>query len=286
VKDPIRLGLNFGKRAMLTGGGMAVLIALHMLSSSILRAQPTNPPQFEVASIRPCEPNGGGRGGPAPGRFNPVCGTVESFIRKAYGSSVQVFDINSLDPIDNAPAWTKSERYTINAKAPEGTPPAVMLGAMLRGLLEDRFKLKLHRETRQVPVYDLTVAKGGIKLKPRDPGSCVPLPGQRVAKPCNGLSVGLGPTSSVEFFGASMPDFAKNLRSIVDRPVIDKTGVVGIFDFRLQYSPDPPGGAATAEFTGPSVFTAIEEQLGLKLERARGPHEFLVVDSVERPSAN
>ena len=249
-------------------------------------AQAVNRAEFEVASIRPCDPDSGGRGGPTPGRYNPVCATVENLIRMAYGPRATVFNASALDPIEDAPAWTRSERYTINAKAPDGTPNAVILGPMLQALLEDRFRLRLHRETREVPVYNLTMARSGLKLQPRDAASCIPPPGEKVAKPCGGVSLRLGPTSSVEFFGTGMNDLAKNLRNLVDRPVIDKTEVPGIFDFRLQYSPDPPAGVSPEEYTGTSVFTAVEEQLGLKLERARGPHEVLVVDRVERPSAN
>ncbi len=267
--------------------GLVVVLCVDSVCLPRVEAQTTvSRPQFEVASIRPCNPDGGGRGGPTPGRFNPVCATVESLIRMASDPARQLFNVNSLDPIKNVPNWAKSERYTINAKAPDGTEPGVMRGPMLMALLEDRFKLRFHRETSDVPVYNLTVGKGGLKLQPRDPASCVASAGQRVAKPCGGLSVVMGALSTIEFFGTTFPDLAKSLRNVLDRPVIDRTGLVEIFDVRVQFSPDPPAGASPAAFTGPSVFTALEEQVGLRLESTRGPHELVVIDNVERPSEN
>ncbi len=259
---------------------------LLLIASAALAQPPGARPQFEVASIRPCNPNGGGRGGASPDRFNATCGTVEMYIRSAYGASGQVFNRAALDSISNLPDWAKTERFTIDAKAPEQTSPAIMRGPMLQALLEDRFKLKLHRETREVAVYNLTIAKSGLKIQPRAPDSCTAPPGQKVSKPCAGANLSLGPTSAVEFFGVTMPDLALTLRNLVERPVIDKTALAGIYDVPLRFSPDPPAGASPANYTGPSIFTALEEQLGLKLESGRGPHEFLVVDNVERPSEN
>ncbi len=209
------------------------------------------------------------------------------------------------------PSWINSERYDIEAKA-DGNPSAqTMEGPMLQALLEDRFNLKIHRETRDILVYELTVAKGGPKLRPPP----VPSPGAGIA------GVGLWPMSEadckrldppnlpdavcgaaraadaqgekpafVEYHGLTLDQTSAALVRVLDRPVIDKTGVAGIFHVHVEFAPD----GATPQFrpgpsdepVGPSIFTAFQEQLGLKLEPAKGPGEFLVIDSVERPSEN
>jgi uncharacterized protein (TIGR03435 family) len=199
-------------------------------------------------------------------------------------------------PIKGGPPWVHSEFYEVNAKA-EGNPrQEVMEGPMMQALLEDRFRLKIHRETREIPVYSLTVVKAS-KLKPFKQGSCTPnlvtfLPQTLVEgeRPCKALVGRL----SVDAEGATIPEFSKLLNLAVDRPVIDKTGLTARFDIHLEFSADQPmpqvlpsgddagaGLAATA-----SIFAAIQEQLGLKLIPAKGPGEFLVIDHVERPSEN
>ncbi len=207
------------------------------------------------------------------------------------------------------PAWITSDRYDINAKAPGAQNQGMMKGPMLQTLLEDRFKVKLHRETKEGPVYAMTVAKGGLKLEPFKEGSCTPVdpnipqtrpaPGQghlcdtfRIAQ--KGLNL------TVEIDGMNLDELSKSFGQLMDRPIIDKTGISGRFDVRLQFTPDETtprlfrrsgdagGGqpATAADPSGPSIFTAFQEQLGLKLDPAKGPSEFFVVDHVERPSAN
>lgn len=173
----------------------------------------------------------------------------------------------------------------------------VMMGPMLQALFEDRLKLKIHRETRPVPVYDLTVNKGGLKVQRLEDSTCVAFdsallppeaaaPGQTPPKGCGSLRLGRG---IFDFNDMSMEELTQHLsRNILDRPVIDKTGVAGRFNFHLEFAPDentPLLFSRADPQTGPSIFTAIE-RLGLKLESAKGPHEFLVIDSVQRPSEN
>jgi uncharacterized protein (TIGR03435 family) len=172
---------------------------------------------------------------------------------------------------------------------------------MLRALLEDRFKLRVRRETREVPVYVLTAVKSGSKLQPFKEGTCTPIdltkppspptPGQTPG--CTSMISGSakGPNMARVFMQATTVDeFSKALGFVLGRPVINRSGITGLFDFRLEYAIDETTGgtrvAPSDEPAGPSIFTAIQEQLGLKLESAKGPGERLVIDHVEKPSEN
>ena len=168
---------------------------------------------------------------------------------------------------------------------------------MMQALLEDRFKLQMHRETRQNPVYALTVAKGGLKLKPFQEGSCTPssdtprVPGQpplckarASSKGANVVAIdGQGMTLD-EFSGLVLTASAFGFK--FDRPIINKTGIAGRFDLHLEFAIDDVRAAASLDPAYPSIFTAVQQQLGLKLEPTRGPAEFLVIDHIERPSEN
>jgi uncharacterized protein (TIGR03435 family) len=206
-----------------------------------------------------------------------------------------------LAPIEGGPAWINSDRYSIDAKAEGSATQETMRGPMLRALLEDRFKLKIRRETREVPVYALTVAKNGAKLHPAEEGSCTPFDLTRPApapggKPWCKFSGGArkGPNVTLETRGLSLDEFAKALimGNSLDRPVINRTGITGTFDFHLEYALDEtsprfrPDSGDAGDPPGPSIFTALQQQLGLKLDPAKGPGEFLVVDRVEKPSEN
>jgi bla regulator protein blaR1 len=293
-------------------------------------AQPaaTPVPQFEVASIKPCG-NGdagggvgrGGRGGgdgqgPSPDRLNLACQPLMNLIRMAYlnyaGGHLNRRDTT---PVDGGPSWVTSERYQVTAKA-DGTPGQEMMrGPMLQALLEDRFKLKIRRESREVPAYALTIGRGGPKMKTFHEGSCVEfvagkLPGLRPdGKPpvfCNFRSFrrGLnGAQSTWELIGGSLDDFAKSLGDDMDRIVINKTGIPGEFDFSIEFTPDESMPSvmnalrqratqngeplvAPEPSGGLSIFTAIQQQLGMKLEPSKGPRDFLVIDRVEKPTEN
>jgi uncharacterized protein (TIGR03435 family) len=198
-------------------------------------------------------------------------------------------------PVEGGPGWINSDFYYIDAKSDAPETQGMMRGPMLQALLEDRFQLRIHRETRDVPVYALTVAKGGPKLPRTVEGSCIPF--DRTRRPPDGKpwcaltrSVRKGPNLTWEARSLTLAAFSKTLG--LDRPVIDKTGIAGVFDFHLDFAPDdtsasrhPDGGAADPA-GGPSLFTALQEQLGLRLDPTRGPAEFLVIDRVERPSGN
>ncbi|HEY1756592.1 MAG TPA: M56 family metallopeptidase [Bryobacteraceae bacterium] len=288
-------------------------------------------PKWEVVSIRPatdCSPPAGeaaGKGGgganpgisrlnPSPGRLN-VCTTLANLIQGAY-VALRTGEANPHPlsaSIEGGPSWVKSALYQITAKAEETPSLGMMRGPMMQALLEDRFKLKIHRETREVPVYALTVAKGGPKLERFKEGPCVPTrredgsvvrrvpleTGQRFCKDPvperNGSSVTLHAEAM------SLYEFALVWLGL-DRPVLDETGIAGLFDIRLEFAPDettpqllPKAGPSDEPAGGPSVFTAIQEQLGLKLEPTKalnhgapfeGPGDVLIIDHVERPSEN
>jgi len=204
------------------------------------------------------------------------------------------------------PGWIDSDGFDIVAKA-EGNPTASQLyGPMLRALLEDRFRLKVHRETREVPVYLLTTAKGGAKLEPTKERTCVstdinhplpqPAPGQPRPQACGSQIIGDG---TFDMYGATMESLSIQLALRLDRDVIDKTALAGMFDIHLKVSRadllrrvvagaevDPSAPVVAADLSGPSIFTAVQQQLGLRLEPGKGPVEFLVIDQIERPSGN
>jgi uncharacterized protein (TIGR03435 family) len=292
-------------------------------------------PKFDVASIKPCNiadlPGGNGRGGAggkiawSPGRLNAGCQTLENLIREAYlryadgkplfailpGRRVPAISDRVLSqPIVAADApWLNTERYTIEA-ATEAAPGEEMTrGPMLQALLGDRFKLRLHRESREVPIYNLTVAVGGPRLAAAQPGSCVTAvegappprppglarPAAPSAMPC-GLFIPDTRNDRIDMNGATLANFSRSLSAVFDRDVVDKTGLSGLFDIHLDIHqesrrPDsvpgqnepPPGPDRAATL---AALQAAIPKLGLKLEAGKGTGEFLVIDHVERPSEN
>jgi uncharacterized protein (TIGR03435 family) len=165
-----------------------------------------------------------------------------------------------------------------------------MYGPMTRTLLEDRFRLKLHDEVRNLPVYKLTVLKQAARLKPTPEGSCVPVDLKTILQSppppnyCGRLSVTNGATITFDGHGVTIAQFlARGLRKL-DRPVIDETGLNGRFDIHLEFA--TTDSLDTGDASATSVFTAIQDQLGLKLSGATGPVEVHVIDHVERPSEN
>jgi uncharacterized protein (TIGR03435 family) len=224
---------------------------------------------FEVASIRP---NISGESGSSSqtqnGRFIGRNQNLRDLIEHAY--DVMEWQITG-------PAWILSERFDVTAKPPAGVS-GDQFEAMMQNLLAGRFKLQLHREQQERAVYALVVAKGGLKA--------TAAPGEAGAK--TNWS-----RDHIEAQHMSMAHFAERLSRVADRPVVDATGVAGAFDFELKWTPDS-SRAKPAENSGaqladlpPSVFTAIEEQLGLKLEPRKAPVEILIVDHAEKvPTEN
>ncbi len=256
-------------------------------------------PRFEVASIRKgCDPRDPLQSS-SPGRLTLNCMSVKSLVQRAYdyGDSYDngVPQLQMWTPIEGAPSWidySSNLQFQIAAKSADGASASVMNGPMLQSLLEDRFKLKIHRETRQVPVFALVVIKGGPKLQPSEPGDCVPYSPDVKRKSgehfCDRvwLSGGLSGTK-MSFRGASLATLGRDLSYRLNRPVIDKTGLTGTFNVNLEFRPDedtPTLHSSPISLGGTNIFTAVQEQLGLKLESAKGPGEFLVIDSVEMPA--
>lgn len=225
---------------------------------------------------------------------------MQSIIAEAYGGYANGH-INPppLPPIEGGPSWINSAYYDINAKTEVGAPSGGMMkGPMMQALLEDRFKLRIRRETRAGPAYALTVTKSGPKLKPFQPGSCLDIgvvtplatpaprsqPGERPILCGVNSGSGNGLNQMWEVRGLTLDFFAKVfLGGTLDRPVFNKTGIEGLFDVHLEFMPDETTfsgnrrpdntpnatpGAAPADPDGPLIFTAIQKQLGLKLEPA------------------
>jgi uncharacterized protein (TIGR03435 family) len=188
------------------------------------------------------------------------------------------------------PRWLDTDRYDIQATAPGNAGLDQMYGPMTRALLEDRFRLKLHDEARKLPVYNLTVLKNPAKLKPIKDGSCIPIDLKNVLQSppppnyCGRNTVTRGPTTIFDGYGVTVPEFIARALRMLNRPVIDLTRLTGRFDIHLEFvSTDLPNAG---DDSGPSVFTAVQEQLGLKLSASTGPVEVHVIDHVERPAGN
>ena len=246
--------------------------------------------RFEVASVRPSEdtsPNAM-RWSYANGRLTALNVSLRMLISAAYSVPQRAL----LDSqIVGAPSWFSSDRFDIVANAP--AVDAASLEVMLRQLLEDRFRLKAHTETRLRPVYDLTLASKDGTLGPnmrRNTSDCAAVAATSQTVPQCGGTVSPG---TLKTSGASMAQIVGGLQRLpnVDRIIIDRTGLTGAFDVDLAWMPERPGAAdgsnaSRADLGGPSLFTALREQLGLRLEPATGPVSILVIDSVSRPTAN
>ena len=269
----------------------------------------TDVPKFEVASIRRnlnCGNRRGGRTPGSPGRVTQECMTIAGLVMTAYGVWVNGVTYSSRVPdVTGGPDWIRSETYDIVAKAEGDAPFPQMAGPMLQALLEDRFKLKIHRETKEVPVYFLSVAKDGHKLQPTREGSCVPIDSNRPpaqnAAPGQPRPIYCGPgyrikdsTMTVMSHGGTIEQLTDALLShMLERPVIDKTGLSGQYDFQAEFEYYPNSGVGDAGASGPdagpqaaSIFKVFQDKLGLKLEPGRGLIDIIVIDHVERPTAN
>jgi uncharacterized protein (TIGR03435 family) len=310
-------------------------------------------PQFEEASVRPCPkdfqtPEGLRGGGSnsmrlSPGRLDALCMTVATLIRTAYRplNNNDVFPgmreptlrmnltaglgMENGTRVRGGPYWVRSEKYTIAAVAGSATDAHTLQNLMLMALLENRFQLKTHIETERIPIFALTIAKGGLKMKRAGRESCVqpsdftggrgydPVERRRHydsirrgAKPECGTNIEIIGPNVVHIGGALPLSLLADQLSLASRDtiadvtngllIINKTGIpdTETFNYLLEYAADedtrakfglPPDLDADVP-RGPAVFEALEKQLGLKLERAQGSREYVVIDHIERPSPN
>jgi uncharacterized protein (TIGR03435 family) len=305
------------------GAGLVVFT-----SCAALAQMAENSPSFEVASVKPAAPitgnfirvgMRGGPGTPDPGQITYTNVTVKDVLMTAYG--VKSFQISG-------PGWLDSERYDIVAKLPRGaTKPESM--AMLQNLLAERFKLTLHREKKDLPMYALVVGKNGPKMKesvddaapkygdvPKSDGPAAAMGKLTMGRdgfPVLPGSMGRG-AASIGFMNGnarmtanrqSMATLADMLSGQLDLPVVDMTGLKGNYDFTLYFAPEglagmrlpgglpppPPAGeggpgmpvaSAPDAQSSPNLFSALQEQLGLKLEQRKGPVDLLVIDHLEK----
>lgn len=292
------------KRLSLLATACAAFAIPAFVQSPILDAQTSANQAFEVASVKPNK-TGDGRimfGLQPGGRFNATNVTLRMLLRQAF--NVQEFQIAG------GPEWMASDRFDVVAKAPEGEFTADLMRPMLRSLLAERFKLVVHNETREMAIYALVKARDDGKLGPNlspaaidcaavmrgrrgGPPPAPPQPGQKLE--C-GFMIGPGRMNAG---GMPLSNLAQTLSPQVGRIVLDKTELTGNYDLELTYSLEglgsvfpgggPPlinGAPAPIDPNQPNLFTALQEQLGLKLDSQRGPVDVVVIDSVQQPVAD
>jgi uncharacterized protein (TIGR03435 family) len=271
---------------------ISTLTLMLLMLAQLCFAQPQ--PTFEAASIKPNRECPGPYGRNSPGRLTMTCYSIQELAAFAWGTRKEQV-VGQFPP----------DRYDIEATADGATPVNQIYGVMLQALLEERFALKVHRETRDLPIYNLIIAKRGLKMasakgdcvvSPADGGPPLPPSQGRPVVPiffCNHPSTGArGYNRTLEGKGITLKAFAESLsRTELKRTVVDKTGLAGVFDVTLNWETYPSnplfdglgGPPASEPGAGPSLFTAIEEQLGLRLQSGRGPDEVLVIDRMEKP---
>ena len=260
-------------------------------------------PKFDVVSIKPCEPSTPGERGPAartgggirvtsPGRLYLPCFPLSQMVREAYlifagGRVSSVFNVG----VEGGPDWIKTERYEIDARTEPNVAAAVMRGPMLQALLEDRFKLKVRRVTREMPIYELVIGKSGAKVAPYTGNDCVfkdeaawptppPPAGQQYCRYQNKQD-----GDRIVRWGISdLKELASILQEDLDRPLVNATGITAPVSYRIEYSYSFQGQAAADRQA--ALFAALRNQLGLDVRPSKGPRDFLVIDSAERPRPN
>ena len=272
------------------------LMVCHQLSvvHAYAQAQPAST-EYEVASLRPSNDSEGAAFVQAtPGRLSLTRISLQRLLLIAY-------DLKDYQLV-GVPVWAESKRYDLIAKSSDSTSVESMEGPMLRALLEDRFKMKVHRETRALPLYELFISKGGQKLHGSSAGGCViydqhaqpskPVgPAEPQPRYCGFHRTGSWLRPVLDGQGVSLPDLAENIarsyNTTLGRDVVDRSGLTGAFDIHLTWSNDADTvKAADKSVDAPSIFQALQEQLGLKLKPAVGPVQVLVIDHIEAPTAN
>jgi uncharacterized protein (TIGR03435 family) len=310
----IKLKSNFGSGLIVSVAGLLAIaapIAFCRAHSKPILFQPQSNYKFEVASIKPDKSAALGglpriRVNSAPDGFTVSGVNLLQLLSIAYGpprSLLGAFNRDQLyfqnEPISRAPDWFRTERFDVDARMETSVADVLQKLSqperdsarqqMLQALLEDRFKLKVHHETKELPVFALVIAKNGLKIHESNSSDAAPVGGGR------------GGPGSFEVRGKGGPIVAEGVsiatlvyflsRQPLGRSVLDKTGLTGKYDFTLQWTPDDlqaatSEGGPPLDSPWPSLFTALQEQLGLKLEPQKGPVQALVVDHAEKPSGN
>jgi uncharacterized protein (TIGR03435 family) len=246
---------------------LVLLFALLLPTAFAQQAPPPAPLTFEAATIKPYPKNDNTWDlHSTPDGYTGMDISLYKLVQEAYG----IYDPKL---VTGGPSWIDKDRFDLEAKFDTTQLPLAakltyrQRAAMLQSLLADRFHLKVHHETRSFPVFDLVLAKGGPKLQPSE----------------HHHDYGSLHTANDAVENGTTGDIAYDLRSPTGRPVIDRTGLTGRYDYHLHFSSSLSPAPDSNE---PSVFTAVEEQLGLKLVPSTAPLDVLVIDSAEKPSAN
>jgi len=271
-------------------------LCLGLAACILAVAQSGARPEFEVASLKPSQPGGAARLTSDPGTWS--CLSCRLF--DLFGHAYKVFEYQII-----APEWTKGATFDVIAKLPPGftrapfSTPADQDGFALRmqSLLENRFRMKVHRESREVPIYELVIANGGPKLQELSEPSPAPPPGPAVDKDGfptvpggDGMRL-LADRGRIQFRWQSMANLAHFISTQVDRPVLDATGLKAHYALTLSWYRErhaPPTSTSDAAPTitdpppGPTIFDAVQQQLGLRLQAKKGVVETVVIDHIER----
>jgi uncharacterized protein (TIGR03435 family) len=259
-----------------------LLISLVAIATAIAGQQVT----FEVASVKPAAPNDNFSSttpNVSPGRLEFRNATLRVMIYWAYGTG-----LSTAVNVSGGPDWMNRNRYTIEATA-EGNPADRDYRAMLRSLLEERFALKVHRESREIDVFALLPARADGKLGPKVKpwsGTCVSGKAPRTEDPTMPRCTGAFRPPGLVLEGVSMIPLAEMLstrRQLLGKIVQDRTGFAGLYNIEFEFDFN---AANQLGYSGPSIFTALKEQLGVKLEAAKGPLEVIAVDSASTPGDN
>lgn len=283
--------LSGGKKTLFANARMfflALPVIIGALSALPVYAQSQPSQRFDAASIKPhLIDYGFGGFRPSGGRLTAANVTLLDLVLFAY----QVKDFQ----VSGGPGWMNATRYDIEANGPGGST-LDQKRTMMQALLRERFALSLHREIKELPIFELVVAKGGVRMRPTN---CIApesnqsrAPEKKPSQNCSYMALGRG---TMDATSANMSQIAGALSILTGRTVVDKTGLEGTFGVELRFLPNettrqilgPPDPANPSPVVdGVDISTAVQEQLGLRLESKKGPVEVLVIDHVETPSAN
>jgi uncharacterized protein (TIGR03435 family) len=260
---------------------IAVGTMLAMASTAWSQDAPAKKLTYDVISVKPDTSGGGGmRIMITPDGFQADNVSLKMLMQTAYQYNQEL--------IFGLPKWADTDRFDVKAKVAEEDLPGLKSMAppdrikIVQNIVEERFKVKVHRETKELPTYDLVIAKGGLKIKEAvlDENSPKAMKGPDGKVHGGMMRMGRGTLSGQ---GIPMETLIKMLSSVTQRTVVDKTGLKGTYDLELKWTPEDAPAGATEE-TGPSIFTAVQEQMGLRLDASKGMVETLIVDHAEKPS--